>query len=58
MFGKVDLKLEFWLHMVNGYPWLLEYVPERYKTQELCVIVVEQDKSMIQFVPEHLKGEI
>ena len=43
---------------VLEYPWFLPFVPDKYKTQELCKTAVEKDSyCMLKFVPDHLKTQ-
>ena len=37
---------------VNEWPWLLGYVPDQYKTEEMCYRAVERYLSSLQFVPD------
>ena len=38
-------------------PYTLEFVPDHFKTQEMCHIAVETDTYTLEFVPEHLKTQ-
>ena len=35
---------------VELYPWMLEYVPDQFKTQEMCNKAVEKDPGMLRYV--------
>ena len=37
---------------VDEWPWLLEYVPDQYKTKEMCYKAVRRYLSSLQFVPD------
>ena len=54
MYGK---KLEYQKHLdaIKKHSWNLYWVPEEFKTKELCVIAIEKDGYSLEFVPEELK---
>ena len=36
----------------------LRYVPEEFKTAELCLAAVKADESALEYVPESLRNEV
>ena len=42
---------------VDNYPFVLEFVPECYKTQIMCDKAVDSYPSTIKFVPEYHKTQ-
>ena len=46
------LKLKGCDEAVRMDPWLLKYVPDQYKTQEMCVKAVRDDPSSLGYVPD------
>ena len=38
-------------------PWALSYVPDQYKTQEMCNEAVEKSPEVLEHVPEHLNTQ-
>ena len=57
MYGK---KLEYQKHLdaIKKHSWNLYWVPEEFKTKELCVIAIEKDGYSLEFVPEELKTKV
>ena len=41
--------------VVLEYPRFLPFVPDMYKTQEICEIALDKDPYTLKFVPDHLK---
>ena len=37
---------------VEDRPWVLEYVPDHFKTQEICDKAVRDDLYFLQYVPD------
>ena len=45
------------LEQVTKNWYVLQYVPDKLKTEKLCKVAVEQDGEALQFVPEKLRTE-
>lgn len=43
--------------LVQDKSWLLEHVPERFKTREMCIAAVKDNLWMIGHVPDHLRTQ-
>ena len=39
----------------RGCPWLIGYVPDRFKTQGMCDAIVCMEPLLLAYVPDHLK---
>ena len=42
---------------VLEYPWSLQFVPDHFKTQEMCKKVVEEYPQMLFHIPNHFKTQ-
>ena len=50
--NKVDMTQEMWNRKVQSEPWVLEDVPDQYKTQEMYNEAVRRQPWMPEFVPD------
>ena len=41
--------------VVRMDPWLLKYIPDHFKTQDMCYEAVEEDLSNLRYVSDHFK---
>lgn len=61
-FPKEDMGTEFGQdiirHALEKKPRLLLNVPERFRSQDVCVLAVQKDVKLIRNVPEHLKDTV
>src|SRR5206468_2452135 len=44
-----------WLNKVSRDGWVLEYVPDELKTNELCLAAVSNNGCALEYVPDELK---
>ena len=44
-------------HAVNKLPFLIKYVPDRCKTQQICYKVILRNDGMLMFIPDRYKDQ-
>ena len=50
--GIVEKEEEDW----RKDPWVLRFIPDRFKTQEMCIIALEVGLWKLKDVPDHFKN--
>lgn len=55
--GKFLRRQEFWEKIVDNSRCEFELVPDKYKTQEMCIKAVKDDEYNFQYVPENMKNK-
>ena len=43
---------------VEKYPWLLKYIPDHLKTQEMCNEVVQEIPCLLEYVPLSVQEQL
>ena len=43
--------------IIESDPWRIQFIPEKFKTEELCLIALKIDRSVFKFIPEKFKTE-